>query len=335
LIFDLNNKLMSLNIAILAGGDSSESVISLQSAEQVRKLIGTDFNTYTIYVKATEWTVTSDEFCDTIVNKDDFSFKYNNQKIKFDFALIAIHGTPGEDGKLQAYFELLGIPYSTPDSLISAVTFNKYYCKAVLDYEGINSAKAYMLRTGDEINIDKIINKTQLPCFVKPNAGGSSFGISKVKTKEDLLPAIKKAFAEDNEVIIEQFIDGIEVTCGCYEYSEGLQVLPPTEIDSENEFFDYEAKYEGKSTEITPARINKELTDKVQNRTKEIYKILNCKGVVRVDYIIENNEPIFIEINTVPGMSSESIIPQQLKEQGIEVKKMYNQIIEFIISKSK
>jgi len=326
---------MKLNIAILAGGDSSESVISLQSAEQVRNLIKDDFNTFTVYVKGSDWTVTSDEFCDTIVNKDDFSFKYNNQKIKFDFALIVIHGTPGEDGKLQAYFELLEIPYSTPNSLISAISFNKYYCKAILEYEGINSAKAYILRADDKIDIEAIINKTQLPCFVKPNAGGSSFGISKVKYKNDLLPSIKKAFAEDNEVMIEQFVDGTEVTCGCYEHSKGLQVLHPTEIISENDFFDYEAKYEGKSTEITPARIDKEITEKVQNRTKEIYKILNCTGVVRIDYIIENNEPVFIEINTVPGMTSESIIPQQLKEQGIEVKQMYNQIIEFIISKSK
>ena len=324
-----------LNIAILAGGDSSESVISLQSAEQIRTLIGTDkYKVFTVYVKGSEWVVTSDKFCDAIVNKDDFSFRFNNEKIKFDFALIAIHGTPGEDGKLQAYLELLNIPFSTPDSLISAVTFNKYYCKAVLDYEGINSAKAFMLRVGDKIDINRIINKTKLPCFVKPNAGGSSFGISKVKTKEELFPAINKAFDEDNEVIIEQFLDGIEVTCGCYKHEGGLQVLPPTEIVSENEFFDYEAKYEGKSSEITPARISKELTEKVHERTKEIYKILNCKGVVRVDYIIENDEPAFIEINTVPGMSTESIIPQQLKAQGIEVKTMYNQIIENIISKS-
>jgi D-alanine-D-alanine ligase len=325
---------MKLNIAILAGGDSSESIISLQSVEQIRKLIDADkYNAFTVYVKGTEWILTNGEYCDTIINKDDFSFRYNNQKTKFDFALIAIHGTPGEDGKLQAYLELLRIPYSTPNSLISALTFNKYYCKAILDYEGITSAKAVMLRKGDKIDVDKIIEKTKLPCFVKPNAGGSSFGISKVKLKDDLLPAINGAFKEDDEVIIEQFIEGRELTCGCYEHSAGLQVLPPTEIISENEFFDYEAKYEGKSSEITPAEISSGLTKKVQEKTKEIYKMLNCKGVVRVDYIIQENNPIFIEINTVPGMSSESIIPKQLKEQGIEVKKMYNQIIEFIISK--
>jgi len=319
---------MKKNIAILAGGDSSESVISLQSAEQVRKLLNKEkYNTFTVYVKASEWVVTSDQFCDTIINKDDFSFKYNNDRIKFDFALIMIHGTPGEDGKLQSYFDLIGIPYSTSSALISAVTFNKYICKAVLDYEGIKSAKACIVRKGDKINTEKIIAKTGLPCFVKPNAGGSSFGISKVKNITNLESAIIDALKEDTEVIIEEFLPGIEVTSGVFSKNEELIALPITEIVSDNEFFDYDAKYNGKSTEITPARVSKIVCKKVTEMSKLIYKKLNCKGVVRIDYMINNDNPYFIEINTVPGMSSESIIPQQLKEYGMTVSEMYDIII--------
>lgn len=319
---------MKKNIAILAGGDSSESVISLKSAEQVRNLLNKNtFNAYTVYVKGSEWVITSDQFCDAIVNKDDFSFKYNNQKIKFDYALILIHGTPGEDGKLQSYFDLLKIPYSTPNALTSAVTFNKYTCKAVLNYEGINSSKAFLLRKSDNINSTEIINKTGLPCFVKPNAGGSSFGVTKGKQIEDLQNAINLAFKEDDEVIIEEFISGIEVTSGVFNNKTELIALPITEIVSENEFFDYDAKYNGKSKEITPARISNDVSNKIKEMSKLIYKKLNCKGVVRVDYIIQNNEPYFLEINTVPGMSGESIIPQQLKEYGITVTEMYDIII--------
>ncbi len=319
---------MKKNIAILAGGDSSESVISLQSAEQVRKLLNKEkYNTFTVYVKASEWVVTSDQFCDTIINKDDFSFKYNNDRIKFDFALIMIHGTPGEDGKLQSYFDLIGVPYSTSSALISAVTFNKYICKAVLDYEGVKSAKACIVRKGDKINTEKIIAKTGLPCFVKPNAGGSSFGISKVKNITNLESAIIDALKEDTEVIIEEFLPGIEVTSGVFSKNEELIALPITEIVSENEFFDYDAKYNGKSTEITPARVSKIVCKKVTEMSKLIYKKLNCKGVVRIDYMINNDNPYFIEINTVPGMSSESIIPQQLKEYGMTVSEMYDIII--------
>ena len=319
---------MKLNIAILAGGDSSESVISLQSAEQIRQQLDKEkYNTYTVFVKGDEWTVTSDLFCDTIVNKNDFSFNFEGKKIKFDFALIAIHGTPGEDGKLQAYFDMLKIPYSTSDVLTSAVTFNKYFCKAVLNYEGIISAKAKLIRKGENINYNDIIEYCGLPCFVKPNAGGSSFGISKVKNEKELPDAINKALKEDDEVIIEEFIAGTEVTCGVMEINGKITALPVTEIVSENEFFDYEAKYSGKSKEITPARISEEQTKAVQNLSEKIYQKLNCKGVVRIDYIINKENVNFIEINTVPGMSRESIIPQQLKYFGISVSEMYDYII--------
>ncbi len=324
---------MKKNIAILAGGDSSESVISLKSAEQIRLILDkTKYNTFTIYVKKNEWIITSDKYCDTIINKDDFSFSWDNTKIKFDFALIAIHGTPGEDGKLQSYFEILRIPYSTSDSLISALTFNKYACKAYLDYAGIKSANSVLIRKNDKINTNKIISKLGLPCFVKPNSGGSSFGVSKVKTKDDLSPAIKKAFNEDNEIIIESFLKGTEVSCGIIKTKNKEIIFPITEIVSENEFFDYEAKYKkGKAKEITPARISKKAEEATKKLTSKIYDTLNCKGIVRIDYMINDETPNFIEINTVPGMSAESIIPKQAKVYGISMTEIFTMIIEDLI----
>jgi len=325
---------MKRNIAILAGGDSSESVISLRSAEQIRNILDKNkYNAFTVYVKGNEWVLTSDKYCDTIVNKDDFSFSWDNKKIKFDFALIAIHGTPGEDGKLQSYFELLRIPYSTSDSLISALTFNKYACKAYLNYSGIKSTKSILIRKNDKINPEKIIKKLGLPCFVKPNAGGSSFGVSKVKKQSDLLPSIEKAFNEDNEIIIESFLQGTEVSCGIIKTKNKEIIFPITEIVSANEFFDYEAKYKkGKAQEITPARISKKAEQATKKLTSKIYDVLNCKGIVRIDYMIDGDKPNFIEINTVPGMSAESIIPKQAKEFGISMTEIFTMIIEDLIN---
>ena len=324
---------MKKNIAILAGGNSSEAVISLRSAEQIRSILDKKkYNAFTIYVKGNEWVLTSDKYCDTIINKDDFSFSWDNTKIKFDFALIAIHGTPGEDGKLQSYFELLKIPYSTSDTLTSSVTFNKYACKAYLDYAGIPSTKSILIRKNNKINESEIINKLGLPCFVKPNAGGSSFGVSKVKSLNDLKPAIEKAFNEDNEIIIESFLKGIEVSCGIIKTKQKEIVFPITEIVSENEFFDYEAKYKkGKAKEITPARISKKAEENTKKLTSKIYDILNCKGVVRIDYMIDGNTPNFIEINTVPGMSAESIIPKQAEVYGLSMTELFTIIIEDFI----
>ncbi len=321
---------MKKNIAILAGGDSSEAVISLRSAEQIRSILDKEkYNAFTVYIKGNEWVLTSDKYCDTIINKDDFSFSWDNTKIKFDFALIAIHGTPGEDGKLQSYFELLKIPYSTSDTLTSAITFNKYACKAYLDYAGISSVKSIMIRKNNKINETEIIKKIGLPCFVKPNAGGSSFGVSKVKKADDLIPAIKKAFNKDNEIIIESFLKGTEVSCGIIKTKQKEIIFPITEIVSENEFFDYEAKYKkGKAKEITPARISKKAEENTKKLTSEIYDILNCKGVVRIDYMIDGDTPNFIEINTVPGMSAESIIPKQSKVYGISMTELFTMIIE-------
>ena len=327
---------MKINVAILAGGDSSESIISLKSAEQIRSILDSDkFNTFTVYVKGSEWVLTSDKFCDTIINKDDFSFSWDNQKIKFDFALIAIHGTPGEDGKLQAYFELLNIPYSTPDILSSAVAFNKYACKAYLDYSGIPSSKAILIRKNDEYNTSQIISKLGLPCFVKPNAGGSSFGISKVKNESDLVPAIDLALKEDNEVIIEALLKGTEVSCGIVKTKSREIIFNSTEIVSENDFFDYEAKYtNGKAQEITPARISKIAEKRVKEITSKIYNTLNCRGLIRIDYMIDKDMPTFIEVNTVPGMSAESIIPKQANNYGISMTELFTIIIEDLYDKN-
>lgn len=327
---------MKINVAILAGGDSSESIISLKSAEQIRSILDSDkFNTFTVYVKGSEWVLTSDKFCDTIINKDDFSFSWDNQKIKFDFALIAIHGTPGEDGKLQAYFELLNIPYSTPDILSSAIAFNKYACKAYLDYSGIPSSKAILIRKNDEYNTSQIISKLGLPCFVKPNAGGSSFGISKVKNESDLVPAIDLALKEDNEVIIEALLKGTEVSCGIVKTKSREIIFNSTEIVSENDFFDYEAKYtNGKAQEITPARISKIAEKRVKEITSKIYNTLNCRGLIRIDYMIDKDMPTFIEVNTVPGMSAESIIPKQANNYGISMTELFTIIIEDLYDKN-
>ena len=318
------------NIAIMAGGDSSESIISLKSAEQVRRILNKElYQAYTVYVKGDEWVLTSDQYCDMVVNKDDFSFSYQGTKIKFDYALIMIHGTPGENGILQSYFDILNIPYSTSDAFFSALTFNKFACKTYLSHFDIPMASSVLIRKNLDYKIDDIIQKVGLPCFVKPNAGGSSFGISKVKKEEDLEAAIQHAFKEDAEVIIESFIEGIEVSNGILITDNKYYRLPVTEIDTDNEFFDYEAKYtEGKTREITPARLEETMLENIKDKTQKIYQILNCKGVVRVDYIIKEQEAYFLEINTVPGMSGESIIPQQIKHFGIELSDFFEAIIE-------
>lgn len=320
---------MKKNIAILYGGDSSEVGISLKSGSQVMKILDTSkYNGFLVFVKGNKWQVKTKPYSGCIINKDDFSFVYENKKIKFDFALIAIHGTPGENGVLQGYFDIIGIPYSTSDLLTSSVTFNKYACKLYLKEYGINMAKAVMLRKKDKIEPEQILKKVGLPCFVKPNNGGSSYGISKVKSEKNLLPAIKKAFAEDNEIIIEEFIEGTELTCGVLKTKKKEIVFPITEIVSMNEFFDVEAKYEGKSKEITPARISKKDEAKCKSVTSKIYDVLNCKGICRIDYIFSKNKFYFLEINTVPGMTEASIIPQQAACLGIDMTTLFNMVIE-------
>ena len=327
---------MKKNIAIVAGGDSSEHIISINSSEQIAKWLDKEkYNVYKVIVKGTEWVVNSDSFCDVIVNKDDFSFSINNQKIKFDFAFIIIHGTPGEDGKLQGYFDTLKIPYSSANTLASAMTFNKIFSKNYLKPFNIPLAKFISIKKGEIVDANQIIGITGLPCFVKPNCGGSSFGITKVKEKEKLFDAIEEAFKEDHEVIIEEFLEGTELTCGLVKTKKETYIFPPTEIVSKNEFFDYEAKYtSGMADEITPARISDELTQEIQNLSSQIYDIFQLNGLVRIDYIYAKNKLYFMEVNTVPGMSAASIVPKQIEAAGLKHRDILTLVIEDAISRN-
>ena len=267
------------------------------------------------------------------IDKNDFSVTVNGEKIKFDVVFNAIHGTPGEDGLMQAYLELLNIPQTSCDYYQAALTFNKRDMLSVLKPYGIKTATSFYLNLGDEINVESILNKVGLPCFVKPNKSGSSFGISKVKTTEEFLPAIENAYKEDDEIIIESFLDGTEVSVGVINYKGKVTVLPITEIVSENDFFDYEAKYLGKSQEITPARISDEMKDKIEIVAKRAYEILKMKGFSRSEFIIVNNEPFMLEMNTVPGLTDGSILPQQAKEAGISLPELFENAIELASKK--
>jgi len=320
---------MKPNIAILAGGNSSEYDISIGSAEQVAGII--DRNKYTpflIHVQGTSWFYTSPDGTKTEVDKNDFSLTLDSQKIQLEYALILIHGTPGEDGLMQAYFEMMGIPFSSGGFLASAVTFDKSVCKRMMAPTGIAMAREVLLSSGDEIDAPAIIEQLGLPLFVKPNASGSSCGVSKVKTAEELVPAVRAAWKEGEQVIIEEFIEGTEVSCGTMMAGGKPIVFPPTEIVSKKEFFDYEAKYTpGMSDEITPARISPEETAEIQRRSLMAYRALRCRGVARVDFIIRQGIPYMIEINTVPGMSAGSIIPKQAAAMGMSMTELFNLII--------
>lgn len=319
-------------IAIVAGGDSSEYVISVKSAAQVSKEIEkTGYKSHVVQIKGQDWKV-EEEGKTFSIDKNDFSFSKDGKKVKFDCVLILIHGTPGEDGKLQSYFELLGIPYTSCGILASALTFNKHACKIFLDSFGVLSAKAVIIKN-DKWNADDIIKKVGLPCFVKPNESGSSFGVTKVTEKAQLDKAIKDAIKESSQVIIEEFIKGTEVTCGVLKTSSKEILFPITEVVSKKEFFDYQAKYtDGFSEEITPARIPEEIASKIQSISSNIYDVLDCKGIVRIDYIIKDDQPYFLEVNTVPGMSENSIIPKQIRELGMTIPEVYEMIIEDLLN---
>ena len=314
-------------VAVIEGGYSSEKAVSVKSAQTVfDNLDRTKFDPIKVLIDENEWTA-YDDLGKYPIDKNDFSFTKNGVKFNFDYAYIVIHGTPGEDGKLQGYFDMIGIPYNTSSAAITSLTFQKFHCNQFLKNFGVNVAEAVLIKAGDQPNIDQIIEKVALPCFVKPTDGGSSFGVTKVKAKEDLQPAIRTAFEHGSEVIVEAFLNGRELTNGVYRDSEGVKVLPVTEIISENEFFDYDAKYNGKSDEVTPANISDELTTKIKNLTQSIYSTLGMKGIVRVDYIVDDNNTTFvIEINSVPGMSKESIVPQMIKVEKINLKKTISNI---------
>lgn len=314
------------------GGYSSEYKISLTSGNVVYNFLDkSKFTGFRIHIFKEKWVYVDDENQEFPIDKNDFSVLVNQIKITFDAVFNAIHGTPGEDGLMQAYFELLGIPQSSCDYYQAALTFNKRDLLSVLKPYGIQSATSYYLNKGENIDTNEIVKKVGLPCFVKPNKSGSSFGISKVKTENELPIAIEIAYKEDDEIIIESFLDGTEVSVGVINYKGKITVLPITEIVSENDFFDYEAKYLGKSQEITPARISDEMTLKVGLIAKRAYEILKMKGFSRSEFIIVNNEPFMLEMNTIPGLTTESLIPQQAKVAGISLGDLFTNALELCL----
>lgn len=321
---------MKRTIAIVAGGDTSEYEVSLRSAQGIYSFI--DKEKYTLYIvgmHGLDWHVRLEDGRTLPVDRNDFSFQLDGQKVKFDFAYITIHGTPGEDGRLQGYFDMLRIPYSCCGVLAAALTYDKFACNQYLHAYGVRIAESLLLRQGQAITDDEVVEKIGLPCFIKPSLGGSSFGVTKVKTREQIQPAIAKAFDEAQEVVVEAFMDGTELTCGCYKTRDKSVVFPITEVVSHNEYFDYKAKYNGESDEITPARISDELADRVKKLTSAIYDILGAQGIIRVDYIVTEGDKInLLEVNTTPGMTATSFIPQQVRAAGLDIKDVMTDIIE-------
>lgn len=322
------------HIAIIMGGYSSEYKISLLSGNVVyNNLNQSKYKGFRVHIFKEKWIYVDDNNNEFPIDKNDFSVTVNGSKITFDAVFNAIHGTPGEDGLMQAYFELLNLPQTSCNYYQAALTFNKRDLLSVLKPYGIKSATSFYLNQGDEINEEEILEKVGLPCFVKPNKSGSSFGISKVKTKDELAIAIVNAYKEDNEIIIESFLDGTEVSVGVINYKGKITVLPITEIVSENDFFDYEAKYLGKSQEITPARISEEVANKVRTVAKKAYEILKMTGFSRSEFILVNGEPYMLEMNTIPGLTTESLIPQQAREAGISLEELFTNAIELALKK--
>ena len=318
------------HIAVVAGGDSSEVVVSLKSAQGIKSFIDQNvYKTTIVTIIGNEWNAVVSETEKFPIDKNDFSFVQNGQKQTFDFAYITIHGTPGENGILQGYFDLIGLKYSCCGVLAASLTFNKFVCNRYLQAFGANIAQSVLLRKEQTYQADQIIATVGLPCFVKSNVGGSSFGVTKVKEASQLNDAIAIAFKEGEEVIIESFLQGTEITCGMYKTHNKTVVFPITEVVTDNEFFDYDAKYNGQVKEITPARISDELTAEVQRQTAKYYDVLGCKGIVRIDYIISpDGVPHVLEANTTPGMTPTSFIPQQVRAAGLDIKDVMADIIE-------
>ncbi len=323
---------MKKNIAIIMGGYSSEVEISLQSGNVVYNSLDKEkYNLFKVLILRDKWVYVDENNIEHPINIQDFTTTVNESNIKFECIFNAIHGHPGEDGTILAYLELLGLKHTSAPFYQMAVTFNKRDTLSFVKPYGIKVANSYYINKGDIFDINKILNKVGLPCFVKPNHGGSSFGISKVHTLEELIPAIEKAFKEDNEILVEEFLDGIEVSVGIIQYQNKIKVLPTTEIVSENEFFDFEAKYLGKSQEITPARITQIQRKNVKKAAEKIYRSLNLSGLSRADFIIVGDIPFFIEMNMVPGITSESILPKQAQAAGISLKELFGNSIEIAL----
>lgn len=323
---------MKKKIALVTGGFSGEAVISYKSATTIYNHLDKDkFEVYKIDINPNGWFYEDASGNKTEVNKNDFSITSGGKKIKFDAVFIGMHGTPGEDGKLQGYFDMMGLPYTSCNSATSALTFNKRYTTAVAAVSGINVARSVLFIKGQFENADDAVKDLKFPVFVKPNNGGSSIGMSKVNSaSEELGAAIEKAFKEDDQVLVEEMIQGREFTVGVFRTEGEIIVLPMTEVTAHKEFFDFEAKYGGKSTEVTPAQMPEEWRLKLEITAKKIYETFNCRGVVRIDFIYneEQNKPFMLEINTVPGQSDASIIPQQVRTKGWELKDFYTRLVE-------
>ncbi|MGM9703657.1 MAG: D-alanine--D-alanine ligase [Prevotella sp.] len=327
-------------IAIVCGGDSSEHDVSLRSAQGLYSFFDKDrYDVYIVDMKGLDWNVDLGDGTTSKIDLNDFSFKKDGNKIYFDYAYITIHGTPGENGILQGYFELIGMPYSTSGVLVEAMTFDKFVLNQYLRGYGVSVADSMLIRKGYEevVSDDEVEERIGMPCFVKPAADGSSFGVSKVKNKDQLAPAIRKAMLESSDVMVESYLEGTEISIGCYKTREKSVVLPATEVVTSNEFFDYDAKYNGQVKEITPARISEETAKRVAELTSHIYDILHCNGIIRIDYIIgkgigkdgkEVDKINLLEVNTTPGMTVTSFIPQQVKAAGLKMSDVLTDIVE-------
>ena len=325
-------KNLKRTIAIVCGGDSSEYGVSLRSARGLYSFFDKErYNVYIVVVKGLNWYVDLNDGTTAPIDRNDFSFKVDGKLVMFDYAYITIHGTPGENGILQGYFELVHIPYSTSGVLVEAITFDKFVLNQYLRGFGVSVADSLLIRKGYEqlVDDDEVEERIGMPCFVKPAADGSSFGVSKVKNKDQLAPAIRKAMLESDTVMVESLLEGTEITQGCYKTKEHTVLFPITEVVTKNEFFDYDAKYNGQVEEITPARISDELAERVGKITSHIYDILHCNGIIRIDYIVSKEGRIcMLEVNTTPGMTPTSFIPQQVRAAGLDIKDVLTDIIE-------
>ncbi len=326
-----NNK---RTIAIVCGGDSSEHDVSLRSGQGLYSFFDKErYNIYIVDIKGTDWHVAFENGETAEIDKNDFSFTYNGKRTFFDYAYITIHGQPGENGVMQGYFDLIHLPYSTSGVLVEALTFDKYVLNNYLHGFGVKVADSIILRRGEAYDEEAIAKRIGMPCFVKPAADGSSFGVSKVKEADQLAPALRLAFMEAEEAMIEAFMDGTEISQGVYKTATKSVVLPATEVVTENEFFDYDAKYNGQVKEITPARLSPETAEKVAKETSRIYDLLHANGIIRIDYIItkdkDGNDVVnMLEINTTPGMTATSFIPQQVRAAGLDIKEVLSEIVE-------
>ncbi len=321
---------MKKKLALVTGGLSGEAQISYKSAVTVGNNLDRDlFDVYKIDINSSGWWYENEAGEKSKVNRDDFSITDKGSQVHFDVVLLCIHGTPGEDGKLQGYFDMLGLPYTSCDAATSALTMNKRYTVAVAAFSGIHVAQSMHVFKHTPVEPEVILSKLRLPVFVKPNSGGSSIGMSKVNTAEELPLALEKGFKEDTQLLVEEFISGREFTIGVFKSAGNIQVLPITEIETKNEFFDFEAKYQGKSVETTPAQITDTMKSQLEAAAKKVYEVLNCRGVVRIDFIYEQGlqQPFMLEVNTVPGQSDASVIPQQVRAMGKSLKEFYTALV--------